>query len=287
MSLTTESLEISTGHTIDVDGMPIHYHDVGEGPPLLMTQTYGPLPGTSAWFTWSRVIEEFAAQYRCILIDFPNYGLTGPLVYNEPVHDVNARCAVAVLDHLGIDTVTAIGNSVGATTVLDLYLKYPGRVKNLVIGGCHASTGGDPYLIVPFPSEVSRYFAESTEDPPDPQKLRRLLGGILYDPALVTDELVQAAYQARLDFPEHAEARRQSFSVPHSNLLELEKVTVPTLIVHGRFDRMVPYEQALMLLNFIPSSNLVILNRCGHWTQYEQPAEFASHVLRFLGTVDV
>jgi 2-hydroxy-6-oxonona-2,4-dienedioate hydrolase len=288
MSLTTTtSLEESTGRTIEVDGRPVHFHDVGEGPVLLMPQTYGPLPGTTAWLTWSRVIGEFAQKYRCILVDHPNFGLTGPLTYHEPVHDVNARTAVAVLDHLGIDEVTAIGNSVGATTVLDLYLRYPGRVKNLVIGGCHASTGGDPYLIVPFPSEVSRYFAESNEEPPDPEKIRRLLGGILYDQDLVTDELVAAAYQARLDHPDHAEARRQSVSTPHSNLLELAKVTVPTLIVHGRFDRMVPYEQALMLLNFIESSNLVLLNRCGHWTQYEQPEQFTSHVFRFLDTVDV
>jgi 2-hydroxy-6-oxonona-2,4-dienedioate hydrolase len=98
---------------------------------------------------------------------------------------------------------------------------------------------------------------------------------------------VQAALVARLAHPDHAEARRRSVSTPHSNLLELVNVTVPTLIVHGRFDRMVPYEQALMLLNYIESSNLVLLNRCGHWTQYEQPAEFTSHVLRFLQTVDV
>jgi 2-hydroxy-6-oxonona-2,4-dienedioate hydrolase len=285
MSLT--SIEADRGTIIEVDGSPIHFHDVGEGPPLLMMQTYGPLPGTTAWFTWSQVIDEFAARYRCILIDHPNYGLTGPVVYHEPVHDVNARTAVSVLDHLGIGAVTGIGNSVGATSVLDLYLRYPGRIKNLVIGGCHASTGGDPYVIVPFPSEVSRYFAESQEGPPDRDKIRRLLGGLLYDQQLVTDGFVEAAYRAGVEHPEHADARRASTSVAHSNLLELEKVTVPTLIVHGRFDRMVPYEQALMLLTYISTANLVLLNRCGHWPQYEQPKEFASHVLRFLSTVDV
>jgi 2-hydroxy-6-oxonona-2,4-dienedioate hydrolase len=284
MSVITEE---STGRFIEAGGVPIHFHDVGSGPPLLMMQTYGPLPGTTAWLTWSRVVDAFAQRYRCILVDHPNYGLTGPITYHEPVHDVNARVAVAVLDELGIDTVTAIGNSVGATSVLDLSLRHPGRVKNLVIGGCHASTGGDPYLIVPFPSEVSRYFAESVEDPPDPDKFRRLLGGIFHDPELVTDELVAMAYTARIEHPDHAEARRSSVSVPHSNLSELERVTVPTLIVHGRFDRMVPYEQALMLLTYIRSSNLVVLNNCGHWPQYEQPSEYASHVLRFLDSVEI
>jgi 2-hydroxy-6-oxonona-2,4-dienedioate hydrolase len=42
-------------------------------------------------------------------------------------------------------------------------------------------------------------------------------------------------------------------------------------IAHGRFDRMVTVEQALLLMGYMPQADLVILNRCGHWARYERP----------------
>jgi pimeloyl-ACP methyl ester carboxylesterase len=277
----SEITEAATHHVIDVKGMTISYHDLGEGDPLLLLPFWGPQPGLTAWLALHKVLPTLAARYRCIAMDLPNYGRTGPVTYNEPVHDVIARHALALLDHLGIEQFNAVGTSVGATTCLDIAIAEPTRVRKLVIGSCHASTGGDPYLLAPFPSEASLAMRAFVANP-DETRLRRVLSCCVHDEALLDDTLVEQIAANRAAAPDHVEALAKSYSVPHSNLSLLDNVKVQTMILHGRFDRMVPCEQGLMLLNYIPSADLAILNNCGHWPPYEVPGEWLSHVQRFL-----
>jgi len=93
--------EAGTSKTVTVGGMNVHYHEAGAGEPVLFLHSYG--PGTTAWITFHKVIGELSRHYRCILMDLPNFSKTGPLVYREGVHGLQARTAVALLDALGID----------------------------------------------------------------------------------------------------------------------------------------------------------------------------------------
>ena len=71
-------------------------------------------------------------------------------------------------------------------------------------------------------------------------------------------------------------ARGGGQRILHSNMADLVKIKAPTLIIHGRYDRMVTVEQGLMIMNYIPDSRLVVFNHCGHWAPYEHPAEYNS-----------
>ncbi|MGW0022328.1 alpha/beta fold hydrolase [Rhodococcus sp. NPDC003382] len=268
--------------TLQVDGGTVHYHDVGVGKPLLINPAFGPLPGTTGWLVYQRVLADLATDHRCIVVDYPNFGRSGPREFHEPVHDLYVRNAVAVLDELGLDAVTVIGVSTGGTVGLDLALTAPERVTGLVIGGCSASTGGDPYLLAPAPTEVARLFDECQSGRPDRDRIARLLRALLHDTALVDDDLVDRMYRWRCREPEHAEAWSRSTSVPRGNLHALPSVTVPILVVHGRHDRMVPLEGALLLLSHLPNADLVVLNECGHWPPFERPREFVAAVRTFL-----
>ena len=58
---------------------------------------------------------------------------------------------------------------------------------------------------------------------------------------------------------------------------------MPTLIIHGRFDRMVTVEQALTIMGYLPAcSRLVVLNNCGHWPPFEQPDLYIRYAMDFL-----
>ena len=92
--------EEATSRTIEAGGMKIHYHDVGEGDPIVFLHSYG--PGTTSWITWHKVIDDFAREFRCIMMDLPNFGRTGPVTFEEPVHNLQARTALALLDALGV-----------------------------------------------------------------------------------------------------------------------------------------------------------------------------------------
>ncbi|MEU6645522.1 alpha/beta hydrolase [Saccharomonospora sp. NPDC046836] len=266
----------------DGDGGFVHVHDIGSGPPVIIQQAFGPSPGTSAWLTWKGVVEKLQDSYRCILLDFPNFGLSSRRAINEPAHEVCARNTFHVMDELGIDSAPVLGTSMGGTVAIVMALQQPERVDRMMIGACHASTGGDPYTLAPFPSEVLRRFAESRENPPSPALIRQLLRSIVYDEELVTPELVEALYEWRLrDVAVNGEGGGGP-SYPHSRLADLSSISTPTLIVHGRFDRMVPLEHATLLMSYLSQANLVVLNRCGHWPPFEFPQEYAAHARRFL-----
>lgn len=278
----TQFSEESTSRTLVIDGDTVHYHDVGHGAPVVMNQAFGPLPGTTAWLTYRAILDDLARDHRCILIDYPNFGRSSPREFHEPVHDLYMRNTMAVVDAIDVDSFALLGISTGGTVALDAAMTYPDRIEKLIVGGCSASTGGDPYLLATAPTEVARLFDECVSQPPARDRIERLLRAVVFNNGLITNALVDEMYAWAQREPVHAETWRRSTIVPRSNLAALQSITSPTLVVHGRHDRMVPLEGALMLLGHIPHSDLVVLNRCGHWPPYERPHDFASVARAFL-----
>ena len=89
----------------------------------------------------------------------------------------------------------------------------------------------------------------------------------------------KASFDAALARPEHL--RNYVAGLPKGAPLPkwvrpelLPTIKVPTLLIHGRDDRVVSFETSLYLLANIPDSRLVVLNRCGHWAMIEHPEEF-------------
>jgi 2-hydroxy-6-oxonona-2,4-dienedioate hydrolase len=271
--------EEGTGETVEAGGIQVHYHDIGEGEPILFLHSYG--PGSTAWITFHKVVGELSERYRCILMDLPNFSKTGPIVYREGVHSLQARTAVALLDALGIERADWVGNSQGGQSAMVAAISYPERVRKFVMGGSHIGTGGDRYLMANRPSEGSRATQQAIEDP-SPQNIRRYLRVHIDDEKLVTEELVDYIHRAHTWSPKFAEARRQSVSLPHDYTQELPAIKSPVLLIHGRYDRMVPFEVSIAVLNHIADSRLVLLNNCGHWPPFEKPEEWAVQVLAFL-----
>jgi len=271
--------ESATGKTVEAGGMTVHYHDIGTGEPVLFLHSYG--PGTTAWITFHKTVGALSQHFRCILMDLPNFSKTGPIVYREGVHAVQARTAVALLDALGMQRAHFVGNSQGGQSSMVAAITYPRRVNRFVMGGSHIGTGGDRYLMANRPSEGSRATREALAHPTR-DNIRRYLRVHIDDETLVTDELVDYIHRAHTWSPAFEEARQQSVSVPHDYTPELAGIQAPVLLIHGRYDRMVAFEVSLAILNHVTNSRVVLLNNCGHWPPFEKPEEYTAHVLTFL-----
>src|SRR6266705_3278591 len=180
---------------------------LGEGQPVLFLHSYG--PGTTAWITFHKTVGALSQHFRCILMDLPNFSKTGPIVYHEGVHAVQARTAVALLDALGIPRAHFVGNSQGGQSSMVAAITYPERVNRVVMGGSHIGTGGDRYLMANRPSEGSRATREALANPTR-ENIHRYLRVHIDDEALVTDELVEYIHRAHTWSPAFAEARQQS-----------------------------------------------------------------------------
>ena len=142
MASQNEITEQGTSKTIRAGDIDIHYHDVGSGDPMVLLHSYG--PGTTGWITLHKILPELAQRYRCLVMDLPNFGRTGPVTYNEPLHNLQARTAVALMDAPAIEKAQLIGNSQGGQSPLVVSLKYPCPVNKLVFCPFLIKTGGDP-----------------------------------------------------------------------------------------------------------------------------------------------
>ena len=198
--------EAGTSKIIVADDMPVHYHDLGEGEPVLFLHSYG--PGTTAWITFHKTVGAASQHFRCILMDLPNFSKTGPIVYREGVHAVQARTAVALLDALGIARAYWVGNSQGGQSAMVAAITYPDRVRRFVMGGSHIGTGGDRYLLANRPSEGSRATRRTLDDP-SPDNIRHYLRVHIDDESLVTDGLVGARPAGPLPVPPDGAFRGQ------------------------------------------------------------------------------
>jgi 2-hydroxy-6-oxonona-2,4-dienedioate hydrolase len=279
MTTMLQLTEEGTSRTIEAGGMTIHYHEAGTGDPIIFLHSYG--PGTTAWITFRKNIDALSQHFRCIMMDLPNFGRTGPIVINEPVHSLQARTVLALMDALGIEKAHLVGNSQGGQSAMVFAMHHPDRINKLVTGACHISTGGDRYLMGNRPSEGSRATREVTANPTR-ENIRRYLRVHIDNEALVTDELVEYIYLSHTSHPDHEEARRKSVSVNYDHGPGMADIAAPTLVIWGRYDRMCVFEIGIAIFNHIPDSRMVLLNHCGHWPPYEKPEEYTAQVLNFL-----
>lgn len=278
----TEITEENTSRWIEAGGMKIHYHDVGQGPPLVMLHSVGP-GGVTAWVTFSKVLPELSKHFRCIAMDMPNFAKSGPFVYNEPVHNLQARTTLALMDALGIEKAHLLGNSQGGQSAMVFTSHYPERVEKLVFGTCHIVTGADTYLFANT-RRSARFPDVPRPRPPAPSHdgIRAQLADYIDNPDLITDDLVDYLYRMATEREDLAEARRQSVSTYYDHAEDVKTITAPSLIIWGRYDRICPVEVGVKCMNHIPSSRLVVINDCGHWVPFEKPDEYLAYVLNFL-----
>lgn len=257
------------GHFVQVAGVRTWVHDVGSGPAVLLLHGSG--PGVSASANWRLTIPALVeAGHRVIAPDQLGFGQTVPPADHEYSVDSWLAHAVALLDELGVERTSVVGNSFGGAMALRLARFHADRVERLVLMG---SVG------VPFPitDGLDRVWGYE----PSVEAMRDLLGVFAYDTSLMTDDLAHDRYDASVK--DGADARFSAmFPAPRQRWVdamalpeeEVRAITVPTLLFHGRDDRVIPLDTSLRLLHLIEDAQLHVFGRCGHWTQIEHADEF-------------
>jgi pimeloyl-ACP methyl ester carboxylesterase len=267
---------------VDIAGMKVHLRD--EGPrddPSPIVLIHGTGSYLHAWEGWVPALRD---QRRVITFDLPGFGLTGPSPDGDYSLAASVRFVVALLDKLGVAHCVLGGNSLGgaiswATAVLE-----PSRVDKLILvdaGGYPAHSTSIPlgFRIARMPGinqmlshTLPRFLIESG--------MRNVFG----DPAKVTQEMVDRAYEITL-----REGNRQAmvarFNQPRRTALagRIPEIKVPTLIIWGGRDRLVPPDDAQRFHQDIAGSTLAIFAGLGHAPEEEDPAATVAAVKQFLG----
>ena len=137
-SLADTGLRRSVGY-VDSAGERIYYEVTGAGRPLVLCHGLG---GNHA--IWWRQIEAFAAEHQVITWDMRGFG-NSTLHSGEVGPQAARRDLLALLDHLGLDRVTVLGQSLGGYVALGFALEHPDRIETLVLSTTLA--GADPTYV--------------------------------------------------------------------------------------------------------------------------------------------
>lgn len=290
--MTSETSELSYEDTlreIRTDAGTLRYHEAGDGPPLLLLHGSG--PGVTGWRNFRGNLPVFAADFRCLILEFPGFGVSDDFGGHPMVTAADA--VVRFVDALGLDRVDIVGNSMGGGVALGYASSHPERVRRVVtIGGVGRN------LFSPGPGEGIRLLQEFTENP-SRERLIQWLYSMVYDPALITEELIEERWTQATDPDTLASARRMYGKAAFAQMMQamqssdtpppwamLHRVTAPTLLTWGRDDRVSPLDMALIPMRTLPRGELHVFPNCGHWAMIEQKTAFESAVRAFLTRPD-
>ncbi|MBF6100376.1 alpha/beta fold hydrolase [Nocardia cyriacigeorgica] len=263
----------------------LRYHEAGEGAPLLLLHGSG--PGVTGWRNFRGNLGVFAENFRCLILEFPGFGVSDDFGGHPMVTALEA--VGRFVDALGLDRVDIIGNSMGGGVALNYAIAQPDKVGKLVtIGGIGKN------IFSPGPGEGIKLLQEFTENPTR-ARLIEWLHSMVYDPALVTEELIEERWTQATD-PETLDSARRMYSKAAFTAMVrameasdapppwamLHKVKAPTLLTWGRDDRVSPLDMALIPMRTIPRAELHVFPNCGHWAMIEQKEAFESAVRAFL-----
>ena len=272
---------MTTATQVVVAGVPTALIDTGpsqpDTPPVLLLHGSG--PGVSAAANWRPVIPPLRASRRVIAPDQLGFGGTaagGKHTYGRAAWTDHA---LSLLDELGVGQCDVIGNSMGGAIALSLAVARPAAIRRIVLMG----TMGVAMALPPGLATIWSYR-------PSVEAMREVIGLFAYNRSLITDELVQMRYEASLN-PPVRDSWAAMFPHPQQRWVddlalsgaELNAVSQPVLLVHGRDDRVVPWRSSSApMVDLLPDCRLHLIGGCGHWTMIEKTAEFLGVVEPFL-----
>lgn len=268
----------ATSRTVQTPRWKIHVNEAGDGHPVVMLHGSG--PGATGWSNFGPNMPALAERFRVIAADMPGWGASDAVTFDERDH---AGAVLDLLDALGIERAALVGNSMGGMTALRFAALHPERISHLVTMGPGAP-GPRLFGAGDGPTEGLKVLQAAYRDP-SPASMKKLVEIMTFDPANATDALAQQRSNAAQARPDHLANFIDGIGKPFRfwpTVEDVLSIRTPSLLFHGRDDRVVHYENSLALTAMIPDSRLVLLNRCGHWAQVEHAAEFNRLVIDFV-----
>jgi pimeloyl-ACP methyl ester carboxylesterase len=261
-----------------VDGVRLRYVRAGRGPSVVLLHGFA-----SSIVTWRDTLPALARRRHVVAVDLPSFG--GSDIRLDLSPSDYPRLVLGLMDRVGIPRATLVGNSMGGGTAIVLAARHPERVERLVlidsVGFKHDK--GRPFVFRVTAWKPATRILEAL-----PIRRAMVAAGLrqsFHDDRLVTDERIDEYVAPLLRKGAVAAAQGvlasgEVLSIPE----RAAEVRVPTLVIWGREDALLPVALADSFVNAIPGARKVVIEGCGHLPQEERPAELAALLEEFLSS---
>ncbi|XXF80900.1 alpha/beta fold hydrolase [Myxococcaceae bacterium GXIMD 01537] len=258
--------------SLTVDGVALHYRDVGQGLPVLLLHAF-PLNGAA----FDRQVEALSGRYRFILPDHRGFGRTPP--GDGPLEMARiARDGLALLDALGVESAVVGGVSMGGYAAMALLREDAGRVRGLVLVDTQCTAD----------DEAGRARRETSAREALEQGLDPVVRTLL--PKLVAagpDSPVGREVEAlmRQASPQGVAAAQRGMALRPDSKDMLARYAGPALVVVGAQDAVTPLEKARQMADLVTGARLEVVEGAAHLPNQEQPERFNAVLDGFLSTL--
>lgn len=257
------------------NGRDIHFRDEGPRDAPVIVLLHGSNADLHTWQPWTERLKE---DYRVIRFDQRGHGLTGPAPDDDYSVQGFGADIDAVTERLGVETFTLAGNSMGGWIAMAYALEKPWRVDALVL----VDTAGAPverkgggniaFTLAGLPvigDIMSQLLPRSI--------VERSLSQSVSNQDVVTEAAVDR-YWELARYPGNRSATRRRFSAPRTafDSAEIERIQIPTLVMWGREDQLIPYEAGEWYAKHLPKATLVSYEGIGHLPMEEAPERSAT-----------
>ena len=282
-----EDLADQDSQFIEINEINVHYKQQGEGEPFfILMHGFG-----ASTFSWREVMDPLSQYGTVIAYDRPAFGLTErPLTWdgiNPYSQEGNIKLLMGLMDEFQIDQAVLVGNSAGGTLATAFTLAHPDRVMALI------EVDAAIYQTMPNSMLLDWLLNTPQIDQIGPLISRRLAGQsgedfiqrAWHDPSMLENnpEILEG-YRKPLMAQNWDRALWEHTKATDAPGLagRLDQIQVPTLVLSGDDDQIVPVENSRRLAEDIPGAELFIFENCGHLPQEECPNAFMSAVIDFL-----
>ena len=281
--LTTE-YGLPTSHTFEPSpGVRVHYTDEGNRDGRTLILVHGFAASVHAWRPW---IERLRNDYRLVAIDLPGHGLTQTPAGYRSTLEGNAALIDALATEVGAHSFVLAGNSMGGAVSIAYAKAHPEKLDGLVLvdaAGWPRDGSGPPGFVSLFNNPVGRWFIKLV----DPRMFAT--GGLksaYHDEALVTDTLVDRYVDLAM-----AEGHRdvlltqRTQPVPPWTPVDFHAIRIPTLVMTGEDDELIPADNSRAIAAAIPAAKLIIYPDAGHLPMEQIPDATTRDLRAFLATL--
>ena len=256
----------SAADRIDVGGQRLHLRDDGpRGAPAVIL-LHGLGASLHTWEPWAR---ELASEFRVIRFDLPGSGLSLPDLAGDYSDARSLHLLRALMDQLGLQRASLVGNSVGGRLAWSFAARYPQRVNKLVLVAPDgfASPGFEYGKAAEVPAVLGLMRVALPK-----AVLRMNLAPAYADPSALSEALLERYHDLLLaPGARQAMLQRMRQTVLQDPVPLLRQIQVPTLLLWGEQDAMIPVANAADYLNALPKATLVRLPALGHVPHEEDP----------------